>query len=80
MASPTTTRPVAVFLSAAVLVLLCGTVRQSMAAQCTCPPHYFDAYASSASKAQMVANGVQSQLFMMGNAQVNFFFFFFLYN
>ena len=71
MTSSTTT-PVAVFLSAAVLVLLCGTVRQSMATQCTCPPHYFDAYASSASTAQIVANGLQSQLFMMGNSRVSF--------
>ena len=69
MASSTS---VAVFLSTVMLVLLCGTVHQCVATRCTCPPHYFDTYAGSATRAQLVGDGIQSELFMMGNNQVIF--------
>lgn len=71
MASFSITTSVAVFLSAAILVLLCGSVHQATAARCTCPPHYFDAYRNT-SNPQLVANGAQAQLFMMGNARSGF--------
>ena len=59
-----------VFLGALTFLLL-SALSQTGASRCTCPPHFFDEYANTRENANLVADGLLTQLLMIGSAEVH---------